>query len=427
MSLNIFPRKREAAEAAPSQPTEQILPEPSAEALAEPARRVRAPRAAAASPRAPRGRRAAEAVTETATPDAAEPAIATATTVESEAAPAPRSRARAPRRVTPATAAADLTEAAVMAEPVAEMEAPREESGDTNEGESDDGSAATGEGRGRRRRGGRGRGRRNEATTEAEGAEADPTDEPGDDSGGDEASAQPRGETRGRERGDRNRERTPRPEPVARTESDPASIARSIDAQGRQLADLGKQVERLVRTTEDLVRRPGGGGGPAAPVVRVGVFVDTANIELACDRLRVRFDWGKVLRLVTNERQLVRAMAYSPIHDDLSVSIETQRFVEPFLDKGFKVVTKPFRRFQDGSIKANLDIELALDVVTMLDRLDVVVLISGDGDFQRLVELAQGRGVRVEVAAVGSSTATNLKHAADSFIDLGARARDLRS
>jgi uncharacterized LabA/DUF88 family protein len=62
----------------------------------------------------------------------------------------------------------------------------------------------------------------------------------------------------------------------------------------------------------------------------------------------------------------------------------------------------------------------------MVERLDVVVLISGDGDFQRLVEVVQAKGVRVEVAAVGSSTATNLRHAADQFIDLQGRVRDIR-
>jgi uncharacterized LabA/DUF88 family protein len=216
------------------------------------------------------------------------------------------------------------------------------------------------------------------------------------------------------------------PEDDAATPVGLRPILRAIEQQARQ-------VERLARITEDLARkaeRPGANGAAPAPAVkaaRVGVFVDTANIELATDRLRTRFDWGRVLKLLLKERQLVRAVAYSPIHDDPAVSIETQRFVEPFLDRGFKIVTKPFRRFQDGSIKANLDIELALDVVAMLDRLDVLVLVSGDGDFQRLVELAQSRGVRVEVAAVGASTASNLRHAADEYIDLGTRARELRA
>ncbi len=195
----------------------------------------------------------------------------------------------------------------------------------------------------------------------------------------------------------------------------------------KALESQTRQIEQLVRAHEDMRRTHGAAGVIAAPPARVGIFVDAANIELACDRMRARFDWGKILRLLTQDRTLVRAISYSPVHDDPNVSIETQRFVEPFLDKGFKIVTKPLKRFHDGTIKANVDIELALDVITMLDRLDVVCLVSGDGDFQRLVEVVQSRGVRVEVVSVGPSTAGNLRNAADGFIDLQQRLKDSRA
>ena len=182
----------------------------------------------------------------------------------------------------------------------------------------------------------------------------------------------------------------------------------------------GKQLEQLVRMQEDFARRVPAGGGSLAGAVpaRVGVFVDSANIELACDRLRSRIDWKKLLDFLTEGRQLVRAIAYSPVHDDPGVSLETQRFAEPFIGKGFRVVTKPLKRFADGSIKANVDIEMALDIMEMLDRLDVVCLVSGDGDFQRLVEVVQMKGVRVEVVGVGTSTATQLRNAADRYVDI---------
>lgn len=206
----------------------------------------------------------------------------------------------------------------------------------------------------------------------------------------------------------------------ARAHSVPSdsNLVRAIEQQSRQ-------IEQLI----EAVRRGGGGAGgtAAAPPARVGVFVDAANVELASDRLRARFDWRKILDMLTRDRQLIRAIAYSPVHDDPGVSIETQRFVEPFLDKGYKVVTKALKRFQDGTIKANVDIEMALDVMEMLDRLDVVCLISGDGDFQRLVEVVQSKGVRVEVVAVGNSTAGNLRKAADHYIDLQQHLRDIRA
>lgn len=203
-------------------------------------------------------------------------------------------------------------------------------------------------------------------------------------------------------------------------EATTAGILKAIEQQSRQ-------IDQLMRMQEEAARRGGNSGAAAsAPPARVGVFVDAANVELASDRLRARFDWKKILEMLTRDRQLVRAIAYSPVHDDPGVSIETQRFVEPFLGKGYKVVTKPLKRFADGSIKANVDIEMALDVIEMADRLDVVCLISGDGDFQRLVEVVQSKGVRVEVVAVGSSTASNLRNAADYYIDLQSRLKDVK-
>ncbi len=172
-----------------------------------------------------------------------------------------------------------------------------------------------------------------------------------------------------------------------------------------------------------LERRGGGaGGGDGSPVVssqRVGVFVDVPNIVYAADRLNWAIDWGKVLHWLTRDRQLVRATAYAPISDDPYQRTEAQRFVQPFYNLPFRVLTKPMKRFGNGEIKANFDVELAIDVVTMADRLDVVCLVSGDGDFRRMVEQVQAKGVRVEVIAFKSSTAGELRAVADEFIDFG--------
>jgi len=98
---------------------------------------------------------------------------------------------------------------------------------------------------------------------------------------------------------------------------------------------------------------------------------------------------------------------------------EAQRFVQPVLNNGYKIVTKPWKRFADGSMKANFDIELAVDILTMSDRLDIVILMSGDGDFRRVCELVESKGVRVEVVAFAASTAMELRSVADQYIDLG--------
>ena len=98
-----------------------------------------------------------------------------------------------------------------------------------------------------------------------------------------------------------------------------------------------------------------------------------------------------------------------------------------FVGHPYRIVTKPLKRFADGSMKANFDIELAIDILTMSDRLDVVVLMSGDGDFRRVVELVASRGVRVEVVAFGETASSELKSVADLYIDIGAHLSEFKS
>jgi uncharacterized LabA/DUF88 family protein len=156
---------------------------------------------------------------------------------------------------------------------------------------------------------------------------------------------------------------------------------------------------------------------PAHP--RVGIFVDVPNLIYAAERRKINLDFGRVLEFFTRDRELVRASAYAPITDDPQAKLENQRFVQHFVGHPYRVITKPLKRFADGSMKANFDIELAIDILTMSDRLDIVVLMSGDGDFRRLVELISSRGVRVEVAAFSETASGELKTVADRYVDFG--------
>ncbi|MEX1255798.1 MAG: NYN domain-containing protein [Dehalococcoidia bacterium] len=160
---------------------------------------------------------------------------------------------------------------------------------------------------------------------------------------------------------------------------------------------------------------------------RVGIFVDVPNVMYAAERQGVALDFGKLLAMLARGREMVRASAYAPISDDPSARLDTQRFVQPFVGHGYRIVTKPLKRYADGSMKANFDVELAMDVLTMSDRLDTVTLVSGDGDFRRLVELVESKGVRVEVVAFSQSTAAELRALADEYIDLNDRLPELRA
>ena len=134
-----------------------------------------------------------------------------------------------------------------------------------------------------------------------------------------------------------------------------------------------------------------------------------------------------MLDYFTRGRELVRATAYAPISDDPQAKLESQRFVHHFVGHPYRLVTKPLKRFADGSMKANFDIELAIDILTMSDRLDIVVLMSGDGDFRRVVELIASRGVRVEVVAFAEAASMELKTVADLYIDLADHVTEFKS
>jgi uncharacterized LabA/DUF88 family protein len=160
---------------------------------------------------------------------------------------------------------------------------------------------------------------------------------------------------------------------------------------------------------------------------RVGIFVDVPNLIYAAERRKIDLDFGRVLEYFTRDRDLVRATAYAPITDDPQAKLESQRFAHHFIGHPYRLVTKPLKRFADGSMKANFDIELAVDILTMSERLDVVVLMSGDGDFVRVVELVASRGVRVEVCAFAEAAALELKQVADKFIDVGAHLDEFKA
>lgn len=205
-----------------------------------------------------------------------------------------------------------------------------------------------------------------------------------------------------------------------------ASGAGSLEALlVRQNVILDTMMERqtaLLRNIERsliaLDRRLASVGGGSASTPRVGIFVDVPNVMYAAERLGWTVDFGKLLDLLTRGRELVRASAYSPVSDDPQMRLDTQRFAQPFVGRGYRLVTKPLKRFADGTMKGNFDVEMAMDMLTMADRLDIVCLISGDGDFSHLVETVQARGVRVEVAAFSASTSGDLRAVCDVFTDL---------
>lgn len=158
---------------------------------------------------------------------------------------------------------------------------------------------------------------------------------------------------------------------------------------------------------------------------RVGLFIDGANLHAAARALGFDIDYKRLLRHFQEQCRLIRAFYYTALVEDQEYS--PLRPLVDWLDyNGFTMVTKPTKEFTDAlgrrKIKGNMDIELAIDVLEMSSHLDHVVLFSGDGDFRRLVEAVQRRGVRVSVVSTVRSNppmvADELRRQADMFIEL---------
>ncbi len=161
------------------------------------------------------------------------------------------------------------------------------------------------------------------------------------------------------------------------------------------------------------------------PQERVGLFIDGANLYATARALGFDIDYKRLLELFKGKCQLVRAFYYTALLEDQEYSP-----IRPLIDwldyNGYTMVTKPTKEFTDSAgrrkLKGNMDIELAIDVLEMADHLTHIVLFSGDGDFRRLVEAVQRKGVRVTVVSTvrsqPSMVADELRRQADAFMDL---------
>ena len=213
----------------------------------------------------------------------------------------------------------------------------------------------------------------------------------------------------------------PKATPTRRRRASPAAAEAPLDTAAlvQQLEALHAAVEEQTKALASLRDEH----DRASRRLRLGVFVDVPNLVYGAERGEggpngATVHMGKLLDYLVDGRELIRATAYAPVSDNPAEPVEQQRFVAPFVRYDYRIVTKPMKRFQDGSIKGNFDVEMAIDMVTMAERLDIVALVSGDADFAGAVELLQSRGVRVEVIAFSGSTSIEMRALADRYVDV---------
>ena len=149
---------------------------------------------------------------------------------------------------------------------------------------------------------------------------------------------------------------------------------------------------------------------------RVGVFVDVQNMYYSARALyNSRVNFKEILKEAVNGRKLVRAICYGVRAGEK----DEENFFKALDGIGFEVKLKDLQIFYGGNKKADWDVGLAIDAIELAPKLDVVILVSGDGDYIPLVEhLKRALGCKVEVMAFGRSCSGKLKEACDQFADL---------
>ena len=175
------------------------------------------------------------------------------------------------------------------------------------------------------------------------------------------------------------------------------------------------QLEKLQTTLDTYFSNP----TPSTPVTgrgRVAIFIDHGNLEHTAKDLGIkRIEYQGLLDTLRQDSPLAGAWFY--------IGVDTrhrkqQSFLNVLRNIGYEIVEKRMIRRPDGSVKGNLDVELALNLVAFADQYDTAVLVSGDGDFTSAVKQVQEQGKKVEVVSIPDHTSNDLKKVANRYISL---------
>ncbi len=148
---------------------------------------------------------------------------------------------------------------------------------------------------------------------------------------------------------------------------------------------------------------------------RVAIFIDGSNLFYAALQLNIEIDYTKLLAKLTGGSRLLRSFFYTGVD---RTNEKQQGFLLWMRRNGYRVIAKDLVQLPDGSKKANLDVEIAVDMIALVGFYDTAVLVSGDGDLAYAVDAVSYRGVRVEVVSLRSMTSDSLINVSDRYIDL---------
>ena len=186
---------------------------------------------------------------------------------------------------------------------------------------------------------------------------------------------------------------------------------KDIQDQARRLDELTAGVQAARSAVEASPKGPRFAARKKGEPERVGIFIDVQNMYYSARQLKGKLDFDALLQACVLDRRLIQASAYVVE----SKEIDQSGFIAMLQQRAIEVRRKTLKVRADGSMKGDWDMEMALDILDMAPKLDVVVLVSGDGDFTSLVRRVKTMGPKVEVVAFPRNTAKSLLEAADRF------------
>lgn len=193
-------------------------------------------------------------------------------------------------------------------------------------------------------------------------------------------------------------------------DADPALIearrhGADLERRNRILEDRVREMQRRIENYQE-------GAGTASE--RVALFIDVQNMWYAARQqhgISARVDFEKLMQAAVSDRRLIRAYAYVI----QTPEVDQSGFVTMLEQFSYEVKRKDLRRRSDGSAKGDWDMEMAIDMIRIAEKVDVVILASGDGDFVSLIQLLKELGPRVEVFSFPHNTARDLMETADQY------------
>lgn len=157
------------------------------------------------------------------------------------------------------------------------------------------------------------------------------------------------------------------------------------------------------------------------PEQRVAILIDTQNLYHSAKNLyKAKVNFKAIVEAALGGRRLVRALSYVVNTE----SGEESAFFEALEKVGIEIKTKDLQVFYGGAKKADWDVGMAIDAIKLAQKVDAIVIATGDGDFIPLVEYVKSQGCQVEAITFGRSASGRLREVVDDFIDLDESPRD---